>query len=208
MNKIKIILFDVDGVLIRLPYYFSIELEKQGYKNVKEILDSFFNGNDNHQCLEGKANAEKIIMPYLKKFGWTGTAKDYLKQQFHFERKYLDKNLISQVNQLRNQGVKCYLSVDQEGNRARFLLSEMNFQNIFDGHFISCYIGYRKCHDDFWSYVINELKKEFSNIKPDEIVLFDDVQDNIDVALKFGVKAFLFKDAAQFKKDISSLVLC
>lgn len=207
MNKTKVILFDVDGVLIRLPHYFSIELEKQGYKNVKEILDSFFNGNDNHQCLEGKANAGKIIMPYLKKFGWTGTAKDYLKQQFHFERKYLDKNLISQVKQLRNQGVKCYLSADQEKNRAKFLLSEMNFQNIFDGHFISCYIGYRKCYDNFWVYAINKLKKEFPNIKPDEIISFDDIQDNIDVALKFGVKAFLFKDATQFKKDMSSLGL-
>lgn len=120
MSKTKIILFDVDGVLIRLPHFFSKELENKGYKNVVESLNSFFNEGPNHQCLEGKADAEKIIMPFLKKFGWKGTAKSHLKQQFQFESKYLDKNFISLVKQLRENGIKCILSTDQENHRANF----------------------------------------------------------------------------------------
>ncbi|MBA3046862.1 HAD hydrolase-like protein [Patescibacteria group bacterium] len=205
MKKTKIILFDIDGVLIRLPHYFSKELEDNGYNNVAESLNPFFNGDDGYQCLEGKADAEKNIMPFLKKFGWKGTAKSHLKQQFQFESSYLDKNFISLIKGLRKKGVKCYLSTDQEKNRAKFLLHEMNFKNIFDGYFISCYIGYRKCHDDFWKHALKILNKEFPDIKPDEIVFFDDIQSNIDTALKFGIKSFLFKNIKQFKKDFAVL---
>ena len=207
MNQTKIILFDIDGVLIRLPHYFSTELKKQGYKNVEESLSSFFTGEDNRKCAEGKADTEKLIMPYLQKFDWKKTAKNYLSRQFQFEKQYLDKNLISIIKKLRSQNIKCCLSTDQEKNRAKFLLNDMNFQDIFDKHFISCYIGYRKCYDEFWIYTLKELKKEFGEISANEIVFFDDIQNNVDVALKFGIQAFLFTDTIQFEKDIKSLNL-
>ncbi|NGX52844.1 MAG: hypothetical protein KR126chlam5_01150 [Candidatus Anoxychlamydiales bacterium] len=207
MNKTKIILFDIDGVLIRPPYYFSKELENLGYINVVESLNSFFNGRDHHLCLEGKADIEKIIIPFLNKFGWQRTSKDYLKQQFQFESNYLDGNFISIINRLRKEGIKCFLCTDQEKNRAKFILKKMNFQNIFDGHFISYYIGYRKCHDNFWKYVIDELKKEFSDTRLGEIAFFDDIQNNVDTASKFGIQAYLFKDIQQFRKDLNTLKL-
>ena len=200
MTKTKVILFDIDGVLIRLPNYFSEELDKQSYKKAEENLTSFFKGSDNWKCLEGKANPEKSIVPYLEKFGWKETAEDYFKKQFQFEKKYLDQDLIKQIKEYRNQGIKCYLSTDQIENRAEFLLNEMNFKNIFNGSFMSCYMGYRKCHDQFWIAVIKKLKKEIKDIEPDEIIFFDDIQNNVDVASKFGINAILFKDASQIIK--------
>ncbi len=207
MKKPKVILFDIDGVLINLPNYFSMELEKRGYEKAGESLTSFFKGSDNWECLEGKASAEKNIAPYLEKFGWKGTAREYFEKQFQFERKYLDQNLISKIEQLRNQGIKCYLCTDQAEDRAEFLLNEMNFKNIFDGYFASCYIGFRKCHDDFWIYAMNKLEKEIKGIESCKIVFFDDIQNNIDVASKFGINAILFKDAIQLEKDLILLGL-
>jgi len=204
-SKPKVILFDIDGVLIRLPNYFSEELDEQGYERAEESLTSFFQGSDNWECLEGKANSGKKIVPYLEKFGWKGTAEDYFKKQFQFEKKYLDQNIISQIEQFRAQGIKCYLCTDNAGSRSEFLLNEMNFKNIFDGYFISCFVGYRKRHDEFWSYLIKKLEKELNGVKSDEIVFFDDIQNNVDVALKFGINAILFENAVQFEKDLMSL---
>ena len=69
MIKTKIILFDIDGVLIRPPHYFSIELEKQGFQNVEKDLNSFYKSEDSCKCSEGKKSAEKLILPFLQKFG-------------------------------------------------------------------------------------------------------------------------------------------
>lgn len=201
MVNTKIILFDVDEVLIRLPYYFSAELEKQGYKNVENSVNPFFTGPDNLLCSEGKADAEKLIMPYLEKFGWKKTAREYFDAQFQFEKKFLDDNLIELVKELKNENIICCLCTDQKEIRAKFLLQDLDFQNIFDKHFISCRIGYRKCYDEFWQYVIKELE----DVKPEEIAFFDDKQSNVDVALKFGIRAFLFTDIVQFEKDISTI---
>ncbi len=206
-KKPKVIIFDVDGVLIHIPHYFSQELNNQGYTKAIKNLNSFFNDGDNDQCLEGKKDAEKLIMPFLKKFGWKDTAKNYLQQQFRFENDYLDKKFISLIQNFRNKNIKCYIGTDQEKNRAKFLLENMQFNKYFDGHFISCFVGYRKCHDNFWSYTLTELKKELQNIKPNEIVFFDDIQKNIDVASKHGIQAFLFIDINKFNKDLRYLLV-
>ncbi|MFA6096213.1 MAG: HAD family hydrolase [Candidatus Paceibacterota bacterium] len=202
MNGTKVVLFDVDGVLINLPHYFSKELQRQGYEDAQESLNAFYQGEDSRQCSEGKADAQICIMPYLEKFGWTGSAGDYFERQFDFERKYLDKDLVSLVAELRGGGVKCYLCTDQMANRAEFLLREMGFGDIFDGHFISCRIGFRKCHEEFWDQVAAELKKEFPELKLDEVVYFDDIQNNIDVASRFGIRAFLYNGIDQVKASV------
>lgn len=205
--KPRVILFDVDGVLIRIPHYFSQELENQGYGNAIESLNSFYKDDISRECAEGKADAMKNIMPFLKKFGWKGSSEDYFEQQFDFEAKYLDQEFISLVQDFRNQDIRCYLGTDQEKNRAKFLLENMKFADNFDGHFISCFVGYRKCHDNFWAHTLQKLKKEFSDIQPSEIVFFDDIQNNVDVASKHGIQAFLFTDMEQFDKDLDSLGL-
>lgn len=206
MKKIKAILFDFDGVLIKLPHFFSKELALKGYENAEETLDAYYYENI-HLTNEGKADHKDLIAPYLKKFGWEYSADEYLQQQFRFEHEYLDKDMIGIVGQLSEQGVKCCLATDQEKNRAQYLLESMNFKTIFEFHFISCFIGGRKCHGHFWEYVIKELRSAPAGIDPDEIAFFDDLQENIDTALQFGVKAFLFETASQFKDDLISLGL-
>lgn len=111
------------------------------------------------------------------------------------------------IGELRKQGTICGLSTDQDKNRAKFLLKDLNFQKFFDKHFISCHIGFRKCNDNFWVKVIDSLTKELSNLNPKEIVFFDDNQDSISAAFKFGIQVFLFKNINQLEKDMDFLGL-
>lgn len=207
MDKVKIILFDVDGVLIRLPHYFSVELAGRGYENAIENLNEYFHGDDNKICLEGKGDAQKMIVPYLERIGWHGTSGEYFKEQFDFESKHLDGDIILLIKKLRKLGIKCCLCTDQIENRALYLLKNLHFEEIFDRHYISCRIGFRKCHEDFWGSVIEDLKKDTPGLDPGEIVFFDDIQNNLDVASKMKIKTFLFKDVNMFKEDMDSLRL-
>lgn len=207
MHEIKIVLFDVDGVLIKPPYYFSEALEKEGYRGAKKNLDDYFHSLDNNLCLERKAGAEAMIERYLKKFGWRGTSREYFAKQFDFEKSYIDGKMISYIKGFQKQGIKCCLCTDQFASRAKFILDEMNFRNIFDRSYISCEIGFRKCSEEFWKFLIEDLKKEYSGLGADQIAFFDDIQTNIDAAMKFRIKAFLFSDLNQFEKDMSILGL-
>ncbi len=49
------------------------------------------------------------------------------------------------------------------------------------------------------------LKRELGEISTDQILFFDDIQHNIDTALKFGIKAFLYTNRSQFEKDMEAL---
>ncbi|MFA7170657.1 MAG: HAD family hydrolase [Candidatus Paceibacterota bacterium] len=207
MGKIKIILFDIDGVLIRLPYYFSRELTLMGYDYAENCLDDFFHSDSYSECLQGKKNVKVSIAPYLEKSGWKGTIDDYLAQQFKFEIKYLDRDMLSIIKSLKVHGVKCLLSTDQEKVRCQYLLGEAGLGEIFDGNFVSSEIGFRKYQDGFWENVIKRLREENEDVETKEIAFFDDKQRNIDVAQKFGIRAFLFKNTSEFKRDIDFLKL-
>ena len=205
MKKIKVIIFDIDGVLIKTQHYFSHELEQKGYKNAEKIIASFWKKEVDNKHDRGKGNEKKTILPYLKKIGWEKSVQQFFQEHFEFNAKFLNKNLISLIKKLQKDKKKCYLGTDQMKTRAKFLLDEMGFKKIFDGYFISCHVGHRKIHDNFWIHVLKKLNKDLGNIKPEEIVFFDDAQKNIDVAKKFGINAFLFKDITQFKKDLKKL---
>ena len=126
MNKISAILFDIDGVILRRPYYFSEDLERRGYRNVVLTLNKYFNGHDHHHCCEGQSDTLTIITPYLKKFSWRGTAREYLRQQFDFERNFLDQELVLLIKKIKSFGIGCYLCSDQEKYRAEYILKEMD----------------------------------------------------------------------------------
>lgn len=205
MSKPKVILFDVDGVLIRLPYYFTKVLEGRGYERAGEIMSTFYDEENNFLYNEGRGDSREMVVPYLEKLGWKGTAKELFDEQFKFEKNYLDKDLMALVENLKGQGIKCCLATDQEKYRAQFLLEDMDFGNIFDKHYISCDIKSRKCAEKFWEYALEDLQKSFLGIQPWDIVYFDDVQKNIDVAFNFGIQSFLFTNKVQFENDMNML---
>lgn len=200
--RTKVILFDVDGVLIRPPHYFTKELENRGYPSAAEKIFPFYEEGEHDKCLEGKESIETAIYPFLKNIGWKEDVHEYFRQQFCFEAQFLDKDFLRDIQTLREKGVFCYLATDQEKKRAHFLLQDLDLSSRFDGHFISCFLGKRKCHKGFWEDVFQDLEHFFPSINPNEIAFFDDMQNNVDRALSFGVRAFLFTDIKQYKKDL------
>ena len=199
---IKVIIFDVDWVLLQVPHYFSQEIEKRGHKNAVTVLGDFYK-NKNPLCAEWKAEAIQLIVPYLEKIWWNKWAEEYFKEQFEFEKKYLNTPLISIISKIQKQGIKCYLWTDQEKNRAQYLLDWMEFWEWLDWHFISCNIWAKKSLPEFWYHVKKDLLNDWIN--KDEIVFFDDLQSNIDVANTEGIEAFLFTDIEEFEKDLVAL---
>jgi hypothetical protein len=177
-------------------------LENQGHTNAFKSLSEFYNGSDMVLCLEGKADAARLITPYLNRFDWPYDAYEYFAQQFDFERRYLDSRVITVVERLQFQGVACHLCTDQEAIRARYLLDVLAFRSTFDGHLVSCDLGYRKSQDAFWKQAIAMLEARIPGLAPKEIAFFDDMEANTKAAERSGVKAFLFESLLQFESQL------
>ena len=62
MKDIKVILFDIDGVLIRLPHFFSKEMELKGYRGAEECLNVYYAGHKHLSSLEGMEDHKEQIL--------------------------------------------------------------------------------------------------------------------------------------------------
>ena len=202
-NFPKIILFDIDGVLLNLPYYFSHVLLERGYKEAHNVCERFYTSDEHEQTLLGKLDIKKAIEPHLREFNWEGTCDDYFNDLFEFESNFFDQEMLSLVKRIKDSGVECFLCTDKNKPRFDFIINHPSIKNIFEEGFISCDIGFLKAQEGFWKYVLDDLKNRYPDIKPEEVAFFDDKQANIDTSLKFGFNSFLFTNIEKFKKDLN-----
>lgn len=183
----KIILFDIDGVIIRTPVYFSSVLEENGYKDAVKILNEYYKGDGNISCLTGKSDPVVSIKPFLDRIDWEHPSLEYFKQQFEYESGYVDHKLLDKISKARSNGIVCISATDQDALRTEYLMDKLNFRNLFDHHFISNEIGYRKKDQEYWEHVILSVKSKFPDIDSPEILFCDDILSNIETASKTGI---------------------
>ncbi len=70
------------------------------------------------------------------------------------------------------------------------------FQRVYASHLM----GLAKPDPEFWLRIL-----EAEGVAPERAFFTDDSQDNVDVALKLGLKARLYTDAARLRKDLAEL---
>ncbi|MEO8513143.1 MAG: HAD family hydrolase [Ignavibacteria bacterium] len=198
---LKVILFDIDGVIIRPPQYYSSFLEEHGYRDAAKILNEYYADGPNIKCLEGLADPLNSIKPFLDRIGWKQTPREYFKQQFEYESGYVDHEIIQKITLLRSKGAVCLTATDQDSLRSKYLLDNLGFRNLFDDNFISCDIGFRKKDSEFWDYVLGMIKLRYPNVSAHEILFCDDILENIEIAAKSGIRTFHVK----YSKDVISL---
>jgi len=194
---IKVVLFDVDGVLIkaRVKYFSERAAEEFGYE--KEKIEPFFN-KEFVKCLRGKSDLKNEIVKYLPEWGWKGSVESLLKYWFDHERE-LDQEVVDMVRSLRKKGIKVYLSSDQEKYRAKYLLENVGLKNVVDGSFFSCDVGFQKYDKRFFKHILKTLKI----IKPGEIYYWDDGQKNINTARGVGINGYLYKSFKDLQKVLN-----
>lgn len=195
---IKVIIFDADGVLVHGKRKFSITLAKKHGISLETTLP-FFTGPF-QECLAGNSDLKKIILPYLKKWGWDKGADVLLNYWFSLESK-TDKELIKYIKELRKKGIECLLATNNEKYRFQYMMDKMGFMNIFDKTYASAHLGHKKPDQKFFEKIYKKLK----NISKKEILFVDDSVENIEGAKKFGIHAELYISIKNLKKKISLL---
>jgi putative hydrolase of the HAD superfamily len=196
MNNIKAILFDVDGVLIQGKMFSQHYLADFGV----QIPDSFFE-TEFEDAVLGKKDLKEIVQPKLKEWKWEKSAADLIEYWLQDAAK-ADVELLATVEQLKKQGIKCYVVTNQEKYRAKHLVEKLGFGTLFDGFFASSLIGYKKPQLAFFDHVLKTI-----DCKGEEVVYFDDSPGYLTNAKALGIHAYFFENNKQFKDVLKDFKL-
>jgi putative hydrolase of the HAD superfamily len=194
-SMIKTLLFDVDGVLVPHRLAFSKKLASD-HGVTREMTAPFFS-EKLYSCLIGTADLKEEIAPYLPQWGLTHSVDEFLAYWFEAE-KVVDHDLLASIARLREQGKLCYLATNQERYRTAYLLREMGFSDRFEGVFSSCIVGCLKTDPGFFEQVLRSLK----GTEADEILFWDDLPENVEVARQVGLQAEVYTNFADFSETM------
>jgi HAD superfamily hydrolase (TIGR01509 family) len=195
MEKPRVILFDLDGlVIVGKKKLFSERIAEEKHIPLEKVQEFF--QNDFRECSFGRADLKEKLAPYLVKWDYNGSVEDFLQYWFETEST-TDKEVLEIVSDLRKQGIPCYIATRQEKYRKEYLLEIVGLKNSFDGIFCTCDIGYDKWEKEYWDSVCKSL-----HLKPEEIMFFCDSQKNIDSSKTLGVNAYFYGDIVHLKEVI------
>lgn len=191
--KHKVLLLDFDGVISPGKYFSEIYSEKFGVD--LEVMNPFFEMNKSTVNI-GKGNLKELLKGVLEEWKWQGTNEELLDFWLNSDSDIDDRfEIIS--SEIKDMGFKIYLATDQEKYRSEFIWNERGLKKWMDGRFISCDIGFMKGSKEFFEFVVGEL-----DVRPEEILYFDDSQLKVDSAKKVEIDARIYSDFEGFKKQL------
>lgn len=186
----KVVLFDVDGVLLDSTY---VNFTEFGIS--PEQTQPFYRGPF-QQALIGTVDTKIIVEPFLKEWNFPGTTDDFLNYWHEFENTPR-ANMLALAQTIRALGIKAGIATNQDYYRTEFLKNKLRFNTLFDYFYASCEVGVTKYDSAFFTKVLNDLA-----VQPSDMLFFDDTQKCIDSAKSVGISAYLYTNYDQCLQDL------
>ncbi len=183
---IKAIVFDLNGVFLQSDYLTKRIEEKYSIPSDESLTVL------KESLKDTRLNPEVRIFEYwvdlFKKYNIEVTEDEFL--SFWFSGESLVNKFIFLSKKLREKGLSVYIFSNNFKERTEYY--RKNFKEIFenvDNAFFSWEIGYVKSDSKAYTNLLSMIK-----VKPDEIIYFDDSEENIQIAKSLGIRAYLYKD--------------
>ncbi|MBN2669727.1 MAG: HAD family phosphatase [Bacteroidales bacterium] len=194
-RNFKLLLFDFGGVLLNIDFNLSFEAFTQfGIKNLNEqfsqhvqnnFFDDFEKGLIPPEALYSmvRASSNSLLDNAVVEKAWNALLLDIPKYRIDILLALKDR---TRTCLLSNTNLIHYNSYRSELERIHGFQS---FNQIFHKAYFSHEIHCRKPDAIAYQYVLQQ-----ENIKPEQVIFFDDTQKNIDAAKQLGIQAVLWKN--------------
>lgn len=203
MQPIKVVAFDVDGMLLT-GQRFSDRYSAEFGIPVEEMAP-FFEG-PYQPCVIGKANLKTELQKgWLERWKWHGTVDELLGYWFASGAER-NEPVLATVESLRANGIICVITTNQEKFRADFL-HRLFTRDGFNAFFASADLGCKKPDTRFFQSMMKVLQKLNPSILPADVLFWDDRQSYADGAEKFGLQARLFTNTDSYLREMEKLGL-
>jgi epoxide hydrolase-like predicted phosphatase len=188
---IKVVTLDLDGVyFLNSHKNFKENLKKVFGLDEGKVVAVYFKSEMMKQYKLGKINGDEFWPWAIKEWGIDTTKKELLKiladgYSVNPEAKKL-------VDDLHKNGIKIALCTNNFFERISVVDDKLNFLPDFDIRVFSYEVGSIKPDLNIFQTLV-----EKTQVKPEEIIYFDDSKEAVDSAKKVGITAFLYEDFSQ-----------
>lgn len=189
MNKIKAVIFDMNGVFINDHGALSTRIEKVFEIPAEEIHPYIKASLD--QVRQPGSDSKIAWKPLLDKLNITYA--DFFK--FWFDGESLNTDLLDFAQQLKSKGIKIIILSNNFPERTK------NYRDLYpelfkvvDKQFFSWETGFVKPSKEAFLQVLNAY-----NFLPSEFVYFDDKEENLEAASALGITSHKFEGLADIE---------
>lgn len=176
----KILMVDVDGVLIRSPPGgWSRDLQAD-LGLPQHVLETEFFDIHWAEIAVGRASLPARLGPVLERCAPHLTARELMDYWFQHDAD-LDAAFLAQLEPLRASGVALHLATNQEHERAAFLWKTLGLQDHFAAMHYSADVGWAKPDPGFFTTVVAR-----TGYAPADLTLVDDRPENVAAARQAG----------------------
>lgn len=180
-----LILFDADGV-VQLPPVGWLDrlVARIGItdREPRQVLEAIFAVEE--PTVSGVGDFRAALAALLTEWGRADRLDLVLESWSEIEP---DDSVLEIVDQLRTNGIRCYLATNQQNIRATYMRSL--YDAHFDEQFYSCDIGVAKPDPAYFAAVLERLESP-----ADQVVFIDDRAGNVDAARRVGIDGRLYTE--------------
>lgn len=174
------ILFDADGVLQDLPGGWYAAMEPFLGERSREFLHETW--REEIATLSGVGDYKPLLAARLASYGVAEPVDVVYSAVWH--RIDLVSSSIELVGALRSAGYGVHLATNQEQHRARYMRTELGYDELFDVSCYSCDLGVAKPAPEFFARAAARI-----GASPASILFIDDSEANVAGALSAGLAA-------------------
>lgn len=200
-DKIKVILFDMDGTLIDTEKYYRVCWPKAA-------ADFGFTMTD-EQALSLRSLGRPFAIAYFQEmFGETADyakirerRKEYVAEKMEKEGVDLKPNAKEVLQNLRNAGFRLAVTTANDLERTKAYLQELDLENIFDDLICATMVKQGKPAPDIYLYACERL-----GVLPEEACVLEDSPNGVLSAYRAGCQVVMIPDQTEPDEALQKLL--